>query len=181
MHAAQPNKAINKQLVENKFISLKKAILLKVNLSQQGNPPEWKRRNTNLEDKDYFENMTRIIFQGDLNWKIIEKKWPNFQKAFRQFSIDQVAKFDYSDIERLMKDAGIVRNQAKIIGTINNAKQFQIIKKEFGTFKHYIDSQDKSNNYANVKKELSKRFSRIGPSSAQIFLYSVGENIAHEM
>jgi len=150
-------------------------------LSQQENPPEWMTKRTNLEDKDYFENMTRIIFQGGLNWKMIEKKWPNFRTAFNEFFIDQVAKFDDSDVERLMKDTRIVRNRAKIIGTILNARQFQIIKKEFGSFKHYLNSLDKSNNYAQVIKELSKSFARMGPSSAQIFLYSVGENIKHEI
>ena len=80
-----------------------------------------------------------------------------------------------------MKDTGIVRNRSKIIGTILNAKEFQEIKKEFGTFKKYIDSLDKSENYANAIKVISKRFSRMGPSSAGIFLYSVGEEIKHEM
>ena len=150
-------------------------------LSHQGSPPEWMRKNTKLEDNDYFENMTRIIFQGGLNWKIIENKWPYFKKVFNDFSIDQVAKFDDSVVERLMEDTGIVRNRSKIIGTILNAKEFQVIKKEYGTFKNYIDSLDKSDNYANVIKVMSKKFSRMGPSSAKIFLYSVGENIAHEM
>ena len=150
-------------------------------MSHPDKPPEWMRKKTNLEDKHYFENMTRIIFQGGLNWKIIEKKWPNFQKAFREFSIDQVAKFDDSKVEELMKDTGIVRNRAKIIGTILNAQQILKIKKEHGSFKNYLNSLDKSNNYALVIKELSKRFSRLGPSSAQIFLFSVGEDIKHEM
>lgn len=150
-------------------------------LSHQGNPPEWMKNRNNIEDKEYFENMTRIIFQGGLNWKIIDKKWPNFQKAFKDFSIDQVAKFDDTDVNKLMEDTGIIRNRAKIIGTILNARQFQIIKKEFGSFKSYIDSLDKSNNYSQVIKELSKRFVRMGPSSTQIFLFSVGEKIKHEM
>ena len=92
-----------------------------------------------------------------------------------------MAKFDDADVELLMNDVSIVRNKAKIIGTILNTRQFQTIRKEFGSFKGYIDSLDKSNNYAQVVKELSKRFARMGPSSAQIFLYSVGENIKHEM
>jgi 3-methyladenine DNA glycosylase Tag len=150
-------------------------------LSHQGNPPKWMQRNTELTDNDYFENMTRIIFQGGLNWKVIENKWPYFQKVFRNFSVNQVAEFDDSVVEQLMEDKGIVRNRSKIIGTILNAKEFQLIKKEFGTFKKYIDSLDKSNNYSNVINVLSKRFSRMGPSSAKIFLYSVGENIKHEM
>ena len=150
-------------------------------LSHKGSPPEWMKRNTKLEDNDYFENMTRIIFQGGLNWKVIENKWPYFREVFEDFSIDQVAKFGDSDVERLMKDTGIVRNRQKIIGTILNAKEFQQIIKEFGTFKKYIDSLDKSDNYVNAIKVISKRFSRMGPTSAGIFLYSIGEDIKHEM
>ena len=150
-------------------------------LSNQGGPPDWVYQNNRPDDKGYFENMTRIIFQGGLNWKVIDKKWPNFQTAFRYFSIDDVVRFDDSDFERLMQDSGIVRNGAKIIATINNAKEFQKIKQEYGSFQKYIDSLDKSNNYAYVIKELSKKFSRLGPSTAQIFLYSIGENIKHEM
>ena len=150
-------------------------------LSHKGSPPEWMKRNTKLEDNDYFENMTRIIFQGGLNWKVIDNKWPHFRKVFEDFSIDQVAKFDDSVVERLMEDTGIVRNRQKIIGTILNAKEFQAIKKEFGTFKKYIDSLDKSDNYVNAIRFISKRFSRMGPTSAGIFLYSVGEDIKHEM
>ncbi len=133
------------------------------------------------DDKGFFENMERIIFQGGLNWKLIEKKWPNFQKAFRNFSIDEVVQFDDSDVERLMQDVGIVRNRAKIIAIIENAKEFQKIKQKRGSFQSYLDSLDKSNNYANVIKRLTKKFSRLGPSTAKIFLYSVGENIKHEM
>jgi len=138
-------------------------------------------RNSRPDDKGYFENMTRIIFQGGLNWRIIDKKWHNFRKAFSDFSIDTVARFDDAEVERLLQDSGIVRNRAKIIATINNAKQFQNIAKAYGTFRNYIDSLDKSNNYAQIVKELAKRFSRLGPSSARIFLYSVGESITHEM
>jgi 3-methyladenine DNA glycosylase Tag len=80
-----------------------------------------------------------------------------------------------------MNDAGIVRNRAKIVATIDNAKQFQTIIETHGSFKSYMDSLDKSNNYAQIVKELSKSFARLGPSSVQLFLYSVGENIVHEM
>ena len=107
--------------------------------------------------------------------------WPNFKRAFKNFSIDEVAKFDNSDIMRLMGDTGIVRNRAKIIATINNAKQFQNIRKQYGSFQRCLDGLDKSENYTLVIKELGKKFSRVGPSSARIFLYSVGENIRHLM
>jgi 3-methyladenine DNA glycosylase Tag len=125
--------------------------------------------------------MTRIIFQGGLNWYVIEKKWPNFKKAFKNFSINSVSKFTDDTVEDLMNDKGIVRNRAKIIATILNAQKYQVIIKKHGSFQDYLDSLDKSENYSKVIKELAKQFSRLGPSSARIFLYSVGENIKHEM
>ncbi len=105
------------------------------------------------------------------------KKWPNFQKAFKAFDIEKVARFDEKKIQELTSDTSIVRHRAKISATVNNAKQFEIIRKRFGSFRQHLDSLDKSNNYFQVMKEIEKRFSRIGPSSARIFLYSVGENI----
>ena len=145
-------------------------------------PPKWMHRGRRPPNDDaYFENMTRVIFIAGLSWKMIGKKWPNFRKAFKNFSVDEVAKFGKIDIQRLLGDASKVRNRAKITATINNAKRFQETKKEYGSFERYLDSLDKSNNYALVIKELSKKFSRIGPSSARIFLYSVGEDIRRPM
>mgnify|MGYP006268524461 CR=1 FL=1 len=114
-----------------------------------------------------------------LSWKMIDEKWLNFRKAFKNFSIDEVAKFGESDTKRLMGDSGIVRNQAKIVAAINNAKQFQNIRKEYGSFQSYLDRLDKSNNYDSVIKELGKKFNRLGPSSGRIFLYSIGEKVRH--
>ncbi len=150
-------------------------------MSEEWHPPAWMYRDKRPPNDDaYFENMTRVIFVAGLNWKMIDKKWPNFKKAFKNFSIDKVARFSDDDEEQLKNNPGIVRNRAKIAAVIYNAGQFQNIQKEFGSFQRFIDSLDKSNNYALVVKELGKRFSRLGPSSARIFLYSVGEKIVHE-
>jgi len=137
-------------------------------------------RTSRPTDDGYFENMTRVIFQGGLNWRVIDRKWPAFQKAFSHFSIDAVANYDDTDVERLMADAGIVRNRAKIVATITNAKHFQRIVRAHGSFHSYLDTLGKSDNYTRTVKELTSHFSRLGPSSAQIFLYSVGANITHE-
>ncbi len=128
-------------------------------------------------DEAYLENMSRVIFLAGLSWRMIEEKWPSFKRAFRNFSIDEVASFGEDDLKRLINDASIVRNRAKIAATLENAKQFQDIRKRFGSFQSYLDSLDKSNNYALAVKELGKKFSRLGPSSARIFLYSVGEDV----
>lgn len=144
-------------------------------------PADWMCRDSKPDDSGYFENLTRIIFQGGLNWRVIEKKWSSFKKAFKDFSIDSVSKFTEDDVELLMINKEIVRNRAKIIATILNAQKFQALIKEYGSFQTYLGTLDKSDNYSMVIKELSKQFQRIGPSLAFIFLYSVAEDIKHEM
>jgi len=143
-------------------------------------PPKWMYRGRRpTSDDAYFENMTRVIFQAGLSWKMIDEKWPNFKKAFKDFSIDQVAKFSENDVKRLMSNTGIVRNQAKIVAAIKNAQSFQDIRKEHKSFRSFLKGLDKSGNYASVIKEMHERFQRLGPSSARIFLYTVGEDIKH--
>jgi DNA-3-methyladenine glycosylase I len=139
-------------------------------------PPEWWYRNKRpASDEAYFENLTRVIFQAGLNWQVIDKKWPTTVKAFEHFNIGKVAAFTNKDVERLLKDEGIVRNKAKICATITNAVQFLETKKQYGSFQKYLDSLDKSKNYATVVNDLTKRFKFLGPSSAGTFLYTVGE------
>ena len=150
-------------------------------MEEECGPPKWfyKTGTRPPTDDAYFENMTRVIFQAGLSWRLIERKWPNFRKVFVNFSIDRVVRFGDDDLERLKADKGIVRNRRKILATIHNARQFQIIKREFGSFQSYMNTLDKSNNYAPAIKEISKKFKHLGPSSARIFLYSVGEDVRH--
>ena len=140
--------------------------------------PDWvfkdKRPTT---DQQYFENMTRCVFQGGLSWEMLAKKWSNFKAAFDNFDIDKVAAYGLEDQERLVNDAGIIRNKQKIMSTIFNAEEFQRVKAESGSFQKWLDSLDKSNNYSYVVKRLSSRFKRVGPGSASIFLWSVGEDL----
>lgn len=145
-------------------------------------PPAWMYRDEKPPSDDaYFENMIRVVFMAGLSWKTIGKKWPNFKKAFKNFSIDEVANYNEKNIQQLMNNRGIVRNRAKITATVKNSRQLQNIRKKYGSFQQYLDNLDKSNNYALVIKELGKKFSRIGHSSARIFLYSVGEDIRRPM
>jgi 3-methyladenine DNA glycosylase Tag len=143
-------------------------------------PEWWYRHRRPPNDNAYFENMCRVIFQAGLNWHVINEKWPSTRKAFANFEVNKVACFNSADVQRLLKDTGIVRNKSKIEGIIKNAKRFQVIEKVFGSFQGYIDSLDKTNNYAAAVKDLTSKFERLGPSSAAIYLYTVGENIKHD-
>ena len=140
-------------------------------------PKWWYREKRPSSDESYFENMSRVIFQAGLNGQVIDKKWSNTRKAFENFSISKVANFTASDVEILMRDQGIVRNRGKIKAIIQNAQNFVAIEKRFGSFQKYIDSLDKSNNYENVIKDLVNKFKWLGPPSASLFLYTVGEKI----
>jgi 3-methyladenine DNA glycosylase Tag len=127
-------------------------------------------------DDEYFERMTRALFQAGLNWRMIENKWPNFQKAFSHFSISKVAKFDDAKLDKLMSDPGIVRNEGKIKSTIFNAQQALQLAREFGSFKGYIDSFGK--NHAALQEDLQKRFHHLGESSSRTFLWMSGVKLA---
>jgi DNA-3-methyladenine glycosylase I len=149
-------------------------------MSQKWKPPEWMYRDSlPPDDSAYFENLTRCIFQAGLNWKMITNKWPGFTEAFAGFGIEKVADFGDEDVERLMADKGIVRNRRKILATIGNAREFMRIAEEHGSFKKWFTGLDKSDNYAGVMKALQETFNHVGQSTANIFIYTVGENIKH--
>jgi DNA-3-methyladenine glycosylase I len=73
-------------------------------------------------DRALFERLSLEAFQSGLSWLVILRKRPGFRAAFADFDIDTVAGFDESDIERLLGDAAIVRNRAKIEAAITNAQ-----------------------------------------------------------
>ena len=73
-------------------------------------------------DRELFERMTLEAFQSGLSWLIILRKRDNFRRAFHRFDAEEIARFGDGDVERLMADAGIVRNRAKIEATIANAR-----------------------------------------------------------
>jgi DNA-3-methyladenine glycosylase I len=81
---------------------------------------EWGRPLTT--DDQMFERMSLEGFQSGLSWLVILRKRPAFRSAFAGFSIRAVADFDHADVDRLLADAGIVRNRSKIEATIGNAR-----------------------------------------------------------
>jgi DNA-3-methyladenine glycosylase I len=90
------------------------------------------------DDRKIFEFLVLDAFQAGLSWRTILHKRENFRKAFDNFDAAKIALYGDQDFNRLMADAGIVRNKAKISGTIQNAKCFLDVQKEFGSFDRYI-------------------------------------------
>ena len=75
-----------------------------------------------IGDRAYFERLTFEAFQSGLSWLIIMRKRPAFRATFAGFDPDVVARFDASDVTRLLDERGIVRNRSKIEATVQNAK-----------------------------------------------------------
>ena len=133
--------------------------------------PSWNAKSPK-NDNEYFERLTKTVFTAGLNWKVVENKWPKFQKAFAGFSIPKVAAFTDKDTKRLMADAGIVRNEKKILATVHNAAEFLKLEKEFGSFEKYLDSFGKDED--RMQEAVAERFEHVGPSTARMFLWSSG-------
>lgn len=128
------------------------------------------------DDSGYLEELTRAIFQAGFSWRVIRDKWPNFQKAFDGFDVETVAGYGEPDIERLVADAGIVRNRRKIEATIHNARTMWDLGQEHGSFHTYLRSLD-GMDYAGRRKELATRFKNLGPTGVFVFLWCVDEEV----
>jgi DNA-3-methyladenine glycosylase I len=90
------------------------------------------------DDRKIYEFLVLEGMQAGLSWLTILRKRENFREAFRGFDPAMAAKFGSRDINRLMSDAGIIRNRQKLEAAIVNAQKFLIVQKEFGSFDRYI-------------------------------------------
>ncbi len=90
------------------------------------------------DDPTHFEFLVLESAQAGLSWAIILKKREGYRKAFADFDPQRVARFNRRSVERLVGDAGIVRNKLKIESTIGNARAFLDVQEEFGSFENYV-------------------------------------------
>ena len=90
------------------------------------------------DDRKLFEMLLLEGFQAGLSWITILRKRENFRRAFRDFDAEIIVRFKKRDLERLMQDAGIVRNRLKVEGSVLNARAFLAAKDEFGSFDKFI-------------------------------------------
>jgi DNA-3-methyladenine glycosylase I len=89
------------------------------------------------DDGKLFEFLVLEGMQAGLSWRTVLAKRENFRRAFRGFDPDRVARYGRRDMERLLADAGIVRNRLKLASAVNNAKRFLEVQEEFGSFDAY--------------------------------------------
>ncbi len=146
------------------------------------------------DDTRLFEKICLEGFQSGLSWLTILRKRDNFRTAFKGFDIVSVAAMDDDDIERLVRDAGIVRHRGKIKSTINNAKRALELQAQFGSLAAYfwqyepepgerpqiltwdwLTKNPTSEKSTALSKDLKKRgWSFVGPTTIYAFMQAMG-------
>lgn len=124
-------------------------------------------------DDELFERLILEINQAGLSWNTILNKQQNFKKAFHNFNIKKVASYKEADKQRLLSDAGIIRNRLKIDAAIHNANIILGLQKEHGSFKKWLDV------HKGLKKEewvklFKQTFKFTGGEIVNEFLMSTG-------
>ena len=146
------------------------------------------------DDRRLFEKICLEGFQAGLSWLTILRKRENFRAAFQGFDIPAVAAMNEEDVERLVRDAGIVRHRGKITSTINNANRAMELQKEFGSLAAYfwkfepgpderpdtiswewLTKNPISAQSTAISKDLKKRgWSFVGPTTIYAFMQAMG-------
>jgi DNA-3-methyladenine glycosylase I len=145
-----------------------------------------------FDDRALFEKLVLDGFQAGLSWITILRKRDNFRRAFDGFEPRKIARYTPKKIERLMQDAGIVRNRLKIEGAVASARAYlEVMEKEQGFSRllwGFLDGRPKVNAFRSVKqipaetplsrqmsKELARRgFKFVGPTIVYAFMQAVG-------
>jgi DNA-3-methyladenine glycosylase I len=144
------------------------------------------------DDRTLFEFLILEGAQAGLSWQTVLNKRENYRKAFHAFEPAKIARYDNKDVQRLLRDPGIIRNRLKIEATIKNARQILEIRKEFDSFDQYIwrfvggkpikhtfkllsEIPATTTDSDAMSKDLRKRGLRfVGPTICYAFMQAVG-------
>ena len=145
-----------------------------------------------FDDRALYEKLMLDGFQAGLSWFTILRKRDNFRRAFDDFQPEKIARYPKRKIERLMGDAGIVRNRAKIEGAVTSARAYLKIMESGPSFSNllwdFLDGKPKLNNFRSIKQvpaetEISRKMSKeligrgfkfVGPTIVYAFMQAVG-------
>lgn len=125
------------------------------------------------DDNELFGRLVMEINQAGLSWETILKKEVSFRKAYDNFDIKKVANYSEKDRERLLNDAGIIRNKLKVNAAIENAKSIIELQKEFGSFEKWLEHHHPKTKEEWVKL-FKKTFKFTGGEIVNEFLMSIG-------
>lgn len=138
------------------------------------------------DDRRLFEKLCLEGFQSGLSWRTILAKRENFRAAFHNFDFDRIARFGARDVQRLLKDDGIVRHRGKIEAVINNARRARELVKEEGSLAAYLwrfaakdgakpQSASTSAESIALSKDLKRRgWKFVGPTTVYAFMQAMG-------
>ena len=144
------------------------------------------------DDRHMFEHLTLECMQCGLSWVLMLKKREIFRKCFDNFDYDRIADYDEADVERILNTEGMIRSPRKVNAIINNARCYQKVREEFGTFCDYIWSYSDGKTIlyqghdagripvsnglsARISKDLKKRgFKYVGPVTIYSHLQACG-------
>jgi DNA-3-methyladenine glycosylase I len=90
------------------------------------------------DDQVFFEFLTLEGAQAGLSWSTVLARREHYREAFAGWNVDAIAKYTTRDVERMMSNAGLIRHRGKLESTISNAKAFQKVRHEFGSFDAYV-------------------------------------------
>lgn len=125
------------------------------------------------DDNELFGRLILEINQAGLSWETVLRKEPAFRKAYDLFDIEKIAAYGDEDRERLLNDAGIIRNRLKINAVIENAKTILMLKREYGSFEKWLE-----HHHPKTKEEWVRLFKRTfkftGGEIVNEFLMSIG-------
>ena len=145
-----------------------------------------------FNDKYLLEMLILESFQAGLSWECVLNKREDFRKAYEDFDIDKICKFDENKINELISNEKIIRNKLKIKASINNAKIFKKIQNEYGTFHNYLKTftQDKtvyetdkttSNLSDKISKDLQQKGMKfVGSTIIYSYLQAIGVIYSHD-
>ncbi len=125
------------------------------------------------DDNELFCRLVLEINQAGLSWETILKKEKTFRGAYSNFNIKKVAEYSETDRQRLMEDAGVIRNKLKINAAIENAKTILDLQKEFGSFEKWLEHHHPKSKEEWVKL-FKKTFKFTGGEIVNEFLMSIG-------
>lgn len=123
---------------------------------------------------DYFEVLTRAVFNAGLSWRVVHAHWPALADAFSDFDPEVVAGYDEQDVERLVADERLIQSAAKLAATTDNARTFMALVGEHDGFAGWVHSFA---DYESIDRALRKHFRYIGEFGAYWSLYTVGEPV----
>lgn len=123
---------------------------------------------------DYFEVMTRAVFQAGVSWKQIAAPWDAYRAAFANFDPVRVAAYDELDVERVLATPGVLRMPRKVRATIANANALLEADRAGGGFAEYLRSFA---SYGELAKDLKRRFALMGDMNVWYFLFRTGHAV----